>query len=182
MRKLILIMLILSLVLVSYTASFAATPITVDKPASTGKVICVDSNPTKIYFDQNGKQISNPNGTGNIIANATGPVKLLETKTADMIWIGYLSYPDFWGKADHYKLNKGETYTANGSYKWKDLTVGLTFSQTKSVEVSFPADPLRWSRLGTYADITLKKYQTTSPKTIYTEVTYRNKYVTTVYK
>ena len=70
--------------------------------------------------------------------------------------------------------------------------VGVSLSTTYSSGVSrtLPADPSRYSRLGMYADITVRKYKSESVdnytrqvlSTWYSSaVTYHNKYITVVY-
>ena len=71
--------------------------------------------------------------------------------------------------------------------------VGVSLSTTYSSGVSrtLPADPSRYSRLGMYADITVRKYKSDKSVDNYTgqvlstwyssAVTYHNKYITVVY-
>lgn len=64
-----------------------------------------------------------------------------------------------WAKANEYTILSGETFKVSTTYTWSKFTFDLGFSYSYSVNTSIPADPSRYSRLGIYADYTLKQYE-----------------------
>ena len=82
--------------------------------------------------------------------------EVIESKYVPMLWIGYHSKTPDWSQADHYTAYTNVTYSADGSYEYKGFTLNLGFSYSSGIEISYPADPARWSRLGCYGDFTFQ--------------------------
>ncbi|MEY8543760.1 hypothetical protein, partial [Dubosiella newyorkensis] len=53
------------------------------------------------------------------------------------------------------------TQTASGSYNYDGITIGVSVSNTSGASYILPADSSRYSRLGIWADLTVRKYKAT---------------------
>ncbi|WP_348620746.1 hypothetical protein [Paenibacillus polymyxa] len=84
---------------------------------------------------------------------------LLSTTTKDHQWINYHSETPNWSKASNYTITGGKTYNASTTLKYDDLSFTVGVAYTYSVSTQIPADANRFSRLGVWADLTLKKYR-----------------------
>lgn len=87
---------------------------------------------------------------------------LISSKNVSHAWIGYHSGTPDWTKASRYTLTVGKTYSATGKYSYSDLDISISYSYTNTVSTAIPADSTRYSRLGIWGDLTLKKWKAVS--------------------
>lgn len=81
----------------------------------------------------------------------------LAKKNLSHHFVGYHSGTPNWAPASSYTISKGKNFSVGGSYSWEGVTLNLGFSYSFSVATTIPADASRYSRLGVFADYTLKK-------------------------
>jgi hypothetical protein len=81
----------------------------------------------------------------------------LETSKIRHHFLDYHSGTPVWSPASSYTINRGTTYNVGGDYSWKGISLDLGFSYSFSVDTTIPANASKYSRLGVYADYTLKR-------------------------
>lgn len=125
---------------------------------SNGNIITFDTEEDySAYLENQGEEnLITPYGS------TTTKNVLLSSKKYNMQWIGYHSYTKDWAKASSYTLGSGKTYSASGSLTYDGMTVSLGYSKTQSGSTTFKANSSKFSKLGVWADLTVKKYKTTS--------------------
>lgn len=158
--------------------------------------------PQEVYTitDDNGEQINftNEQDYNDFLESTVTPYsgttiknEVLKTTSFAKKWIGYHSYTPNWSKASGYTLSSGKTYSASGSFAYEGMTVSLGYSQVSGATTSFTASSSKYSKLGVWADITVKKVKSTSydnytgavVSTWYSNiVTYQNYYIQVVYQ
>jgi len=72
-------------------------------------------------------------------------------------FVGYHSGTPNWTKASSYTITKGKSFNVSANYPWQGVTLNIGFSYSFSVATTIPANSNKYSRLGVYADYTLKK-------------------------
>lgn len=103
----------------------------------------------------------------------------ISTKKPNGVFGGYIT--DNWAKSSKYTVSAGKSYGFSGSYQG----VGLNFTFNNSVSTTVKANKSKYSKLGMYADYTVKKYKQYTPnmKPSYVyEKTVRDSYIKVVYK
>lgn len=123
-------------------------------------------------------------------SSATVRNTIISSSRYNYKWIGYLSESAEWTRAS-YILSSGRSYSVSGSMTYEGMGVSLSTTYSSGVSRTLPADPSRYSRLGMYADITVRKYKSDKSVDNYTgqvlstwyssAVTHHNQYVTVVY-
>ncbi|WP_276910976.1 hypothetical protein [Dubosiella newyorkensis] len=86
---------------------------------------------------------------------------LISTAYPNNVFIGYSSMIGTWQKASSYTVSASYTQTASGSYNYDGITIGVSVSNTSGASYILPADSSRYSRLGIWADLTVRKYKAT---------------------
>lgn len=115
-----------------------------------------ENNINNNYFNRNISIIENVNDENNIKPKSVGyytKEKVVATQTKYYLFTGYAT--DSWINA--VKYDSGKTYTGNTSFSIFGMLTSLSIS--KYVSGTIPADPSRFSKLATYADITFKKVE-----------------------
>lgn len=87
---------------------------------------------------------------------------LISSKNLSHHWIGYHSGTPDWSKASRYTLTVGKTYSASGKYTYSDVDISISYSYTNTVATAIPADSSKYSKLGIWGDLTVKKYKAVS--------------------
>ena len=165
----------------SFAPSVSASTESVSEPTSHGPLYLVEqANNFSDQFDSDIQPYSSTTVRNTLISSSSYSYK----------WIGYLSEPAEWTRASSYTLSSGRSYSVSGSMTYEGVGVSLSTTYSSGVSRTLPADPSRYSRLGMYADITVRKYKSESVdnytgqvlSTWYSSaVTYHNKYITVVY-
>ncbi|WP_455616540.1 hypothetical protein [Eisenbergiella sp.] len=81
----------------------------------------------------------------------------LHTSTLNHYFVGYHSGTPNWTKASSYVISQGKNFSIGASYPWQGITLDIGFSYSFSVATTIPANANKYSRLGVYADYTLKQ-------------------------
>lgn len=81
----------------------------------------------------------------------------LATRYLPHYFVGYHPDTPNWVKASMYTITAGQTFTVGCSYLWEGVTLNLGYSYSYGLATTIPADASRYSRLGAFADYTLKK-------------------------
>lgn len=86
---------------------------------------------------------------------------LVGTETKKMQFVSY--HTSSWGQLPGYTVDNGSTLGISGKIpsKWGD--VGVSFTKTYNVSVTYPADKKRWSKLAGYADVKIERYKVFKP-------------------
>lgn len=87
--------------------------------------------------------------------------KTLSEKEKDLYFhfIQYHPGTPSWIKASKYTILGNKKFNVSTSYTWSNTTFNLGFSYSYGVSIDIPADSSRKSRLGVYADYTLKQIE-----------------------
>ena len=166
----------------SFVPSVSASTESVSEPTSHGPLYLVEqANNFSDQFDNDIQPYSSATVRNTIISSSRYNYK----------WIGYLSESAEWTRASSYILSSGRSYLVSGSMTYEGMGVSLSTTYSSGVSRTLPADPSRYSRLGMYADITVRKYKSDKSVDNYTgqvlstwyssAVTHHNQYVTVVY-
>ena len=166
----------------SFVPSVSASTESVSEPTSHGPSYLVEqANNFSDQFDNDIQPYSSATVRNTIISSSRYNYK----------WIGYLSESAEWTRASSYILSSGRSYLVSGSMTYEGMGVSLSTTYSSGVSRTLPADPSRYSRLGMYADITVRKYKSDKSVDNYTgqvfstwyssAVTHHNQYVTVVY-
>lgn len=110
---------------------------------------------------------------------------IVGTQYKNYQFMGYSKYTKEWAKPSSYTTlsSDSQTFSQKITTNWGDVTA--SYSQSKGVNRTIPADPKRWSRLAGYADLKIVRTKITQPSfgTIYTtKATKVNSYIAVKYK
>ncbi|HIZ53811.1 MAG TPA: hypothetical protein IAA20_07715 [Candidatus Enterococcus avicola] len=110
---------------------------------------------------------------------------IVGTQYKNYQFMGYSKYTKEWAKPSAYttQSSDSQTFSHKISTKWGDTTA--SYSQSKGVSRTIPANKKKWSRLAGYADLKIVRHKITQPSfgTIYTtKVTKLNSYIAVKYK
>ncbi len=86
---------------------------------------------------------------------------LISTSYPNNVFIGYSSMIGTWQKASSYTVSASFTQTATGTYTYEGVAIGVSVSNTAGASYVLQADSSRYSRLGIWADLTVRKYKAT---------------------
>lgn len=136
--------------------------------ASTANAMEAESASEYLYIDQHGNEYIFPTAEdyGNFleahkIQPRYGEMWLLDatlvTTNLNHYFVGYHSGTPNWIKASSYTISSGQNFNVSASYPWQGVSLNIGFSYSYSVATTIPANASKYSRLGVYADYTLKK-------------------------
>lgn len=86
---------------------------------------------------------------------------LISVSYPNNVFVGYSSMISTWQKASSYTVSASYTQTATGTYNYDGVSIGLSVSNTAGASYVLQADSTRYSRLGIWADLTVRKYKAT---------------------
>lgn len=110
---------------------------------------------------------------------------IVGTEYKNYQFMGYSKFTTEWAKPSSYTTvsSQSESFSQKVSTTWGDITA--SYSESKGVNRTIPADPKRWSRLAGYADLKIVRTKITQPSfgTIYTtKATKVNSYIAVKYQ
>lgn len=142
--------------------------------------IVINENESLIFETENDMQLYLQSLRSNKDLNTITADTLISTTKPNGVFGGYIT-PN-WTKSSGYSVAQGKSYSFSASYSG----IGLSFTFHNSVTTSIPANATKYSKLGMYADFTIKKYKRFYPNmsspSYYYKKTVRNSYLRVVYK
>ncbi|WP_040928914.1 hypothetical protein [Nosocomiicoccus massiliensis] len=142
--------------------------------------LMINDNEVLVFTNENDMQLYLESIRNNNELNTIAADKLVSTQKVYGVFGGYAT--KYWSKSSGYSIAQGESYKFSGSYSG----IKLSFTYKNTVTTNIPANSARYSQLGIYADVTIKKYKRFYPNmhapTYFYRKTINHSYLKVIYK